>query len=305
MMTEPGTYHSCMPECRDCKIRRLETALHDAEAIGDFPAELRDRLFLKESAEAMQILVREKNIAIALLKKALDPLAEQDCASWGCDHAVGEGPCEPKNARDAIALISAPKKDPKSEYRPSRHEHEHGAPLVADCDGWCRSKFERYLRNLQAEVERLRGDMGMQKAFIEGFKVDMEEQDVTIATLRSGYETAAKRLHNTESHETLAGVPFEFCEISICKFNREALATPAEEDEKESPRLRPFVLAILEHFGPEQNTELDGFDFQDLATKFGIVRWEKYDPERHGEGHDMEPGDDIWLPAVSATQGEG
>ncbi len=304
MMTEPGTYHSCMPECRDCKIRRLETALHDAEAIGDFPAELRDRLLLKESAEAMQILVRENSTIVATMRKALEPLAEQDCASWGCDHAVGEGPCEPKNARDAIASIFAPKKGPKSEYRPSRHEHEHGAPLVADCDGWCRSKFERYLRNLRAEVEREREAADTVRLSNRELIGLLDNKGATIATLQSGYETAAKRLHNTESHETLAGVPFEFCEISICKLNREALATSVPKPTENDP-LRPFVLAILEHFGPEQGMELDCCDFQDLATQFGIIKWEKYDPERHGEGHDMDPGDDIWLPAVSATQGEG
>ena len=44
---------------------------------------------------------------------------------------------------------------------------------------------------LISEFERLRGDMGMQKAFIEGFKVDMEEQEATITTLREALEEIA------------------------------------------------------------------------------------------------------------------
>ena len=42
---------------------------------------------------------------------------------------------------------------------------------------------------LISEVDRLRGDMGIQRAFIEGFKVDMEEQAATIATLRDHLRT--------------------------------------------------------------------------------------------------------------------
>lgn len=180
MMSEPGIYHSCLPECRDCKIQRLEAALHEAQAIGDFPAELRDRLLLKESAEAMQALVREKNIIILALQNALRPLAEQDCESWGCGHPAGGGPCEPKNARDLLAFSS----------------------------------------------ELLEGEQ----------------------------------------------------------------------------RLKSFVLAILEHFGNDECMELDYCDFQDLATKFGIIRWEKYDPEKHGEDRDMDPGDPIWQPNVGAVK---
>lgn len=33
------------------------------------------------------------------------------------------------------------------ERPPARHEHERGAPLTDDCDGWCRGKFERWERN--------------------------------------------------------------------------------------------------------------------------------------------------------------
>jgi hypothetical protein len=29
---------------------------------------------------------------------------------------------------------------------PSRHEHEAGAPLLDDCDGWCRHKHEVWAR---------------------------------------------------------------------------------------------------------------------------------------------------------------
>ena len=74
-------------EAKDGKIERLQHGLHDAEAIGDFPTELRDRLFLKESAEALQILVRDKDTTITKLQKAVETGRQNKidrCAETGC-----------------------------------------------------------------------------------------------------------------------------------------------------------------------------------------------------------------------------
>ncbi len=177
-----------------------------------------------------------------------------------------------------------------SGYRPSRHEHERGAPLVADCDNWCRSKFESYLRNLQDELKRLRGQLE---------KLGWHEYQVLIAVLKKALEPLAEQdceswgcEHRFEDREGP-------CEP---KNARDALAAISAPKSGENGNLRPFVLAILEHFGPEQGMELDCCDFQELATLHKVIRWEKYDPERHGEGHDMEPGDEIWLPNVSTVK---
>jgi len=38
------------------------------------------------------------------------------------------------------------------ECKPARHEHERGAPLIDDCDGWCKFKYKRWKENnLNAE----------------------------------------------------------------------------------------------------------------------------------------------------------
>jgi hypothetical protein len=29
---------------------------------------------------------------------------------------------------------------------PSRHDHERGAPLVDDCDNWCKGKYNHWLK---------------------------------------------------------------------------------------------------------------------------------------------------------------
>ena len=73
----------------------------------------------------------------------------------------------------------------------------------------------------------------------------------------------------------------------------------------EVERLKPFVLAILEYFGSEEMPELEYCDFQEMATKFKVIRWEKYSPEKHGtEDYDADEGDDIWFPAFHAAQKE-
>lgn len=70
------------------EIDRLKSALHDAEAIGDFPSELRDRLFLKESVEAMQVLVRARDALVRELVEAIQKvLADEESrpGAWGPD----------------------------------------------------------------------------------------------------------------------------------------------------------------------------------------------------------------------------
>lgn len=60
---------------RDAEIERLRSALHDAEAIGDFPSELRDRLSLKENAAAFEKMANE---AIAIGQTFLAQRDERD-----------------------------------------------------------------------------------------------------------------------------------------------------------------------------------------------------------------------------------
>ena len=57
------------------EVQRLKDALHDAEAIGDFAEELRDRLVLKETAACVPILQKENDTLhaqLADLQEALD-----------------------------------------------------------------------------------------------------------------------------------------------------------------------------------------------------------------------------------------
>ena len=65
------------------QVKRLQDALHDAEAIGDFPSELRDRLALKEAAACVPVLVAERDEAraqvtamVAVLRVATQKPAE-------------------------------------------------------------------------------------------------------------------------------------------------------------------------------------------------------------------------------------
>ena len=51
-----------------------------------------------------------------------------------------------------------------------------------------------------------------------------------------------------------------------------------------------LVKDMLEQFW-EHGGDVDGFDLQDSALKFGILVETKYDPALHGEGEDAEPGD--------------
>ena len=51
---------------------------------------------------------------------------------------------------------------------PSRHEHECGAPLKTDCDGWCRMKAKAYLEGIQAINERFRAALHEIAAYDSG-----------------------------------------------------------------------------------------------------------------------------------------
>jgi hypothetical protein len=55
----------------EAEVAKAKEALHDAEAIGDFSAELRDRLALKEAAQCVPILQAEVDELKAELAKAM------------------------------------------------------------------------------------------------------------------------------------------------------------------------------------------------------------------------------------------
>ena len=60
--------------------------------------------------------------------------------------------------------------------------------------------------------------------------------------------------------------------------------------------VKAFMLELFGHFGSEQNMELDYCAFTDLAENHHLIRWEDYDPKKHGEEcYDAEEGDRIWL----------
>ena len=89
--------------------------------------------------------------------------------------------------------------------------------------GWVTRDFEWLI----SVVERLRGDMGIQKAFIEGFKVDMEERDATIATLREALEA---REHDWGPHANKCGWCYElYSDHRDDCMRQKALATAKEE----------------------------------------------------------------------------
>ncbi len=58
---------------------------------------------------------------------------------------------------------------------------------------------------------------------------------------------------------------------------------------------RDFVRELIQHFSDDVNMELDYCDFTELAEKHGLIRWEDYDPEKHGD-MDAEEGDRVWVP---------
>lgn len=54
-----------------------------------------------------------------------------------------------------------------------------------------------------------------------------------------------------------------------------------------------FFEDLVQHFGPNERLEMDGFEFTEYAEKRGLIKWEPYDPETHGL-IEAEPGDQIW-----------
>lgn len=36
---------------------------------------------------------------------------------------------------------------------PARHEHEAGAPLIDDCDNWCRTKYNKWITDYTAKIK--------------------------------------------------------------------------------------------------------------------------------------------------------
>lgn len=63
------------------------------------------------------------------------------------------------------------------------------------------------------------------------------------------------------------------------------------------PDWEGFGRAIMEAW-PEGG--LDGFDLQDIAEKYGVIREVPYDPDKHGTGGleewGMEPGNPWFVP---------
>ena len=66
-----------------------------------------------------------------------------------------------------------------------------------------------------------------------------------------------------------------------------------------------FTRGVIEHFGDGWPLEMDLDDFLSLAQETGVIRWETYNPEIHGE-IDVDPGEEIWLSNIrkSADRGE-
>lgn len=64
-----------------------------------------------------------------------------------------------------------------------------------------------------------------------------------------------------------------------------------------------FADMVVEHFGREEADELDLSEFLDMAEECGLIQWEIYKPEKHGDDLDVEPGDKIWVPTEGDDDG--
>lgn len=94
-------------EARETEIGHLRYALHDAQAIGDFATELRDRLALKENAEACAKMAAEATAKVdeltGLLRTALEKMRADHNRPYH-DPANYQSPnCHLCNAADQIA----------------------------------------------------------------------------------------------------------------------------------------------------------------------------------------------------------
>lgn len=67
-----------------------------------------------------------------------------------------------------------------------------------------------------------------------------------------------------------------------------------EEQKRVIGPLSRFYAHVVEHFYGG-GCDFDGGDFQDCAEKFGLLRQEPYDPVKHGEDSDCEPGDPYFV----------
>lgn len=65
--------------------------------------------------------------------------------------------------------------------------------------------------------------------------------------------------------------------------------------EEENGNLREFARKVIQE--ALDGNDVCGGDIQDWAEKFGLIRPETYDPEKHGEHFldVMEPGDTIYV----------
>lgn len=76
---------------------------------------------------------------------------------------------------------------------------------------------------------------------------------------------------------------------------------PGQDNWRTMERLAEFAKWAIRE-GAFDGTDLDGGDIQDKAEELGILIRTKYDPAKHGESADVDPGDDWfefadWLPS--------
>jgi hypothetical protein len=74
---------------------------------------------------------------------------------------------------------------------------------------------------------------------------------------------------------------------------------PAEPPDR-TPEIRRSLAAfwrdIVRHFA--ERTDLDGWDFEEMAEKHGLIERQPFDPEKHGVFIEADEGDIIWMDAV-------
>jgi hypothetical protein len=58
-------------------------------------------------------------------------------------------------------------------------------------------------------------------------------------------------------------------------------------------KLEKFFMRLVDHFGGDQHLQMEACDFEDWANQDGLIRFEKYDPEKHGADVDAVPGEDL------------
>ena len=173
--------------------------------------------------------------------------------------------------------------------------------------GWITRDFEWLI----SEIKRLRGEIAARKRHDElNVEPGIMHRDATIATLQAQVEEltrqrdVAKENLRRRQDEDWAKMKERHRlgdELDTLNEDKAALEAQVGRLQKGNDQLRPFVLAILKNFGPDENTDLDYCKFQDLATQFKVIRWEKYDPRKHGEQYDIEDDEEVWLPDIAST----